>query len=209
MPEAQNRGSVAAPGMRARKASENSPSTIETLTPAFSIVSPRRIAITPPPPPGRCHGSRTKRAGGRAGGRAVAPESRSAPASRTAGRAVRRTSPPPVREWRRGAFKREACGLAQGLADDHRRGDGDVERSAAVGHRHPQPGIGRGMNSSGHAAALPADHDDVVAAEAESGVVAGGLRRQQNEPRLRPHRPPRLFDRPTMTGRFAARARSR
>ncbi len=65
MPEAQKRPSSAAPGMRARKASENSPATVETLTPAFSSTRPRSIAITPPPPPGRSHASRAKRPDGR------------------------------------------------------------------------------------------------------------------------------------------------
>jgi hypothetical protein len=52
MPEAQNRGSVSAPGMSLRNSPANSPKTVETWTPTFSNTRPCMLAITPPPPPG-------------------------------------------------------------------------------------------------------------------------------------------------------------
>jgi hypothetical protein len=64
MPLAQKRGSSAAPGMFLRNSSENSPWTVEMLTPTFSNTRPRMIDMTPPPPPDRSQGSRSKRPGG-------------------------------------------------------------------------------------------------------------------------------------------------
>jgi hypothetical protein len=67
MPEAQNLGSSAAPGICARNSGENSPCTVEQCTPTFSNSRPCIIDITPPPPPGlpvwsvRSQGVRTKR----------------------------------------------------------------------------------------------------------------------------------------------------
>ncbi len=67
-PEAQKRGSSAAPGMLPRNSSLNSPETVETFTPTFSNTRPRITLITPPPPglpsgfASRAHGVRTKRA---------------------------------------------------------------------------------------------------------------------------------------------------
>ena len=50
MPEAQKRGSSAAPGISLRNSGANSPCTVEQCTPTFSNTRPRIIAITPPPP---------------------------------------------------------------------------------------------------------------------------------------------------------------
>ena len=65
-PLAQKRGSSLAPGISLRNSAENSPDTVETLTPTFSNTRPRITAIVPPPPPGRSHVVRTKRPGGSA-----------------------------------------------------------------------------------------------------------------------------------------------
>jgi hypothetical protein len=50
MPDAQNRGSSAAPGMSLRNSGANSPCTVEQCTPTFSNTRPFMIDITPPPP---------------------------------------------------------------------------------------------------------------------------------------------------------------
>ena len=50
MPDAQNRGSVSAPGISLRNSGANSPNTVETWTPTFSNTRPLSIDITPPPP---------------------------------------------------------------------------------------------------------------------------------------------------------------
>ncbi len=50
MPDAQNRGSSAAPGICARNSGANSPCTVEQCTPTFSNSRPRITLITPPPP---------------------------------------------------------------------------------------------------------------------------------------------------------------
>src|ERR1043166_4600618 len=49
-PDAQKRGSSAAPGMSLRNSGANSPNTVETFTPTFSNRRPRSVAIMPPPP---------------------------------------------------------------------------------------------------------------------------------------------------------------
>jgi len=46
-----------------RNSAENSPETVETLTPTFSNTRPRITAIVPPPPPGRSQFVRPKRPG--------------------------------------------------------------------------------------------------------------------------------------------------
>ena len=63
IPLAQKRGSSAAPGMSPRNSGENSPVTVEMLTPTFSKTRPRMTAVTPPPPSARCHGVRSNRPG--------------------------------------------------------------------------------------------------------------------------------------------------
>jgi hypothetical protein len=50
MPEAQNRGSSAAPGTMPRNSGLNSPQTVETFTPTFSKTRPCMTLIAPPPP---------------------------------------------------------------------------------------------------------------------------------------------------------------
>ncbi len=50
IPLAQKEGSSLVPGICPRKASENSPYTVDTLTPTFSKTRPRITDITPPPP---------------------------------------------------------------------------------------------------------------------------------------------------------------
>src|ERR1700686_207755 len=60
MPEAQNRGSSAAPGICARNSGANSPCTVEQCTPTFSNSRPRITLITPPPP-GRIRIKRSRR----------------------------------------------------------------------------------------------------------------------------------------------------
>ncbi len=72
MPLAQKRGSCDAPGISLRNSGENSPDTVEMLTPTFSKTCPRMTEIVPPPPPGRCHSLRSKRPGGRPSGHAPA-----------------------------------------------------------------------------------------------------------------------------------------
>ncbi len=77
MPEAQNRGSSAAPGISLRNSGANSPCTVEQCTPTFSKTRPRMIDITPPPPglpewSVRLQGVRTKRPAGLAPSGAVA-----------------------------------------------------------------------------------------------------------------------------------------
>jgi hypothetical protein len=50
MPDAQNRGSSAAPGISLRNSGANSPCTVEQCTPTFSNTRPLIIDMTPPPP---------------------------------------------------------------------------------------------------------------------------------------------------------------
>ena len=64
-PDAQNLGSSAAPGIDLANSGWNSPWTVETLTPTFSKTRPFIIAMTPPPPPGRCQARRSKRPAGK------------------------------------------------------------------------------------------------------------------------------------------------
>ncbi len=61
MPLAQKRGSSVAPGISLRNSGENSPNSVEILTPTFSNTRPVMVDMTPPPPgapleSGRCHG---------------------------------------------------------------------------------------------------------------------------------------------------------
>lgn len=55
MPLAQNLGSASAPGISLRIVSENSPCTVEILTPTFSKTRPFITDISPPPPASRFH----------------------------------------------------------------------------------------------------------------------------------------------------------
>ena len=82
IPVAMKRGSASAPGICLRNSGENSPKTVETLTPTFSNTLPFMTDITPPPPSGRSQAVRTKRPAGRA---ACGPEvSSSSQASKAA-----------------------------------------------------------------------------------------------------------------------------
>src|ERR1043165_6582694 len=77
MPDAQKRGSSAAPGIWPWNSGANSPCTVETCTPTFSNTRPFIIDMTPPPPglpewSVRAHGVRTKRPGLRAASGAFA-----------------------------------------------------------------------------------------------------------------------------------------
>ena len=76
MPEAQKRGSSAAPGISLRNSGANSPNTVEQCTPTFSNTRPRISDITPPPPgcpewSVRLQGVRAKRPGARSAKRRV------------------------------------------------------------------------------------------------------------------------------------------
>ena len=71
MPVAKKRGSSAAPGIWARNSGENSPETVETLTPTFSNTRPCIRLITPPPPSEPSVGGTAPGAAGEAAGFAV------------------------------------------------------------------------------------------------------------------------------------------
>ena len=88
MPEAQKRGSSAAPGISLRNSGANSPCTVEQCTPTFSNTRPRISDITPPPPgcagmvgalPWRAHetaGRRCRQAARSRAGRLPPPQGR-------------------------------------------------------------------------------------------------------------------------------------
>ena len=76
--------------------SESVPCTVETLTPTFSNTRPRMSDITPPPPPGRSHALRSKRAGARARCRRPPLRPRSPRRRRRSRPAAPRTRPAPA-----------------------------------------------------------------------------------------------------------------
>src|SRR6516164_7136157 len=72
IPLAQKRGSSEAPGTSLRNSGENSPYTVDMLTPTFSKTRPCMIEIVPPPPPCRSHFVRSKRPAALSAGRSCA-----------------------------------------------------------------------------------------------------------------------------------------
>ncbi len=160
MPQAQKRGSSAAPGICARNSGLNVPQTVETFTPTFSNTRPRMTRISPPPPSlpssvGRCQARRSKRpGGGRRGGRPARP--RSPRRRRRAGRAAPRTTP-------RAVSRRAACGgggVTARLRSSARRGGGARRPRGRCAGRPPaapaRPPRRSGARRAVHSRAAPA-----------------------------------------------------
>src|SRR5882724_3122334 len=192
IPLAQNRGSSLAPGMSLRNSAENSPSTVEILTPTFSKTRPRMIAIVPPPPPGRCQLERSKRPAGSSVGRSPANSSSSAsnaeqirsrsPANQVSAAAQRIGSGGKAAT---SVIVREQLGLAQRLGQCDGAGKSDVERSGRRAQGDDHAGGGTLMNMLGHAGALAAEQYRVVGGKRETVECHQPRCRHQNDARAR------------------------
>ena len=192
MPLAQNRGSSAAPGISLRNSGENSPDTVEMLTPTFSKTRPRMTEIVPPPPPGRCQSRALEAArrpalgGARRRTRPRSPRTRrrcrsrnaanhaSARGARARDRAERTAH---LRSW-----LGEQPGLAQCLGERDRARQRDVERSRAAAQRDDDPRRCGSMHVSGTPALSRPSRIVSSAANAKrcSGIAAA--RRHQDQP---------------------------
>src|SRR5262245_45087632 len=121
MPEAQKRGSSAAPGMSLRNSGANSPNTVDTWTPTFSNTRPFISDITPPPPSrplwsARLHGRRTKRPAAPSPSGALAGNASSIASNAAQMRSRRASNQARVRPWRasRSAGSAAAAGAGVG-----------------------------------------------------------------------------------------------
>src|ERR1700730_1512610 len=192
MPLAQNRGSSLAPGMSLRNSAENSPSTVEMLTPTFSKTRPRMIEIVPPPPPGRCQLERSKRPAGPSVGRSPANSSsiasnaeqiRSRSSANQVSAAAQRIGS--GGKAATSVIVREQLGLAQRLGERDGAGKGDVERSGRRAQGDDHAGSRTLMDVLGHARTLAAEQDRVAGGKRETVEGRPPRCRHQNDARAR------------------------
>ena len=196
IPDAQNRGSSAAPGICARNSGANSPCTVEQCTPTFSNSRPCIM---------RHHAA----ASGLAGMVGAVP-----------GRARETSGIAGIERGRRFVFELLEClanvvaqalepglcarlaifdhghvhllhltlchgcgtSLPQRLAQRHRGSHGDIQRTQAGPDRNRQPGVGGGCNGVGYACGFPPEQQDVGRAVAVIKIGARALGREQDQP---------------------------